>query len=220
MTKPSREQVLFALTFLWAVDHLWGWFVFNKYGIGISPVAILIVLASLIGMIQPRSSIPVHNALLVLFFVVALGPSQSTETVAFLLTILLSRITLGSPRPWGGAFIASGIYLFAGLNKLVSDEWRDGRIYSLGFAENLGLEWVVIYGTVGVEIGLALLLFLRLRVALVAIVVFHIAIALLVSSDIHHVYSLLVYGGIMFYLAFGSCRVTLRNLLTFIRGRA
>ena len=216
-----REKLLFVLTLLWGVDHLVGWFVYSKYGIGITALAVLVMAASLSGVFFPQLAPVALNALIIVFFVGLLGPAQSTMTFAFLLATLLGRLTLSEARPWGGAYIASGVYLFAGLNKMFSEDWQDGKIvgfYFPDFVLDLRINEVIAGATVFAEIGLALALFLRLRLALVGILALHVGIVLLVSTDPHHYFSLALYGGVMFHLAYWGSTLSIRNFVGFFRG--
>jgi len=92
-----------------------GWFVYGWYELGISAIASLTFLVSIGGLAWRRFSGMGHNLLVLLFFVAALGPSQSTMAVAFLLAVILSRVTKNGSNPWAGAYIAAGVYFFAGL---------------------------------------------------------------------------------------------------------
>ena len=222
VTVLLKEKLLFVLTLLWAVDHLVGWFVYPKYGIGITALAGLVIIGSVVGFFFPQLALMSLNCLALVFFVGLLGPAQSTMTFAFLLTTFLSRVTYGDAKPWAGAYIASGVYLFAGLNKAFSEDWTDGKIIGFYFPEfilNLEINGILAHATVAIELGLAVLLFFRLRVALVGIIVLHVGIVLFVSTDLHHVFSLSLYGAIMVHLAYWSSTLKIRNLILFFRGK-
>jgi len=101
----------------------------------------------------------------------------------------------------------------------VSEDWRDGKIVDFSFLSEWNLVSGVIYGSVAYELLLAILLILRLRISILAIVVFHLGIVVLVPSTIHHAFSLAVYGGIMAYMAYWACPITLSRLWDFLQGR-
>jgi len=222
VTLILREKLLFVLTLLWGVDHLVGWFVYPKYGIGITALAGLAIIGSIVGFLLPHLALISLNGLSLVFFVGLLGPTQSTMTFAFLLATLLVRVTYREPRPWAGAYIASAVYLFAGLNKAFSEDWMDGKIIGFYFPEfilNWEINGILARSTVAIELGLALLLFLRLRIAIVGIIALHVGIVLCVTANLYDVFSLGIYGAIMVHLAYWSSTLKLRNLILFFRGK-
>lgn len=209
--KRNTKFIVPALAYLWAVDHLVGWYAIGRYGLGISAIALLVICFASVALFPGLWRTGMNGCALA-FFVASLGPAQSTETVAFLFTVLLAK-NLDAGRPlWGAAFLGAGIYMFAGLNKASSEAWLGGLVYVPEAIQSTEFAWVYVYGAIIIEILLAFALIARLRLAVGGVIVFHSFIVLIVSSDLHHGFSLAIYGALMATLATWGCPVRLRDL--------
>lgn len=223
MMSDRRERLLFVLTLLWSAEHFASHLILSRYGIGISLLAPIIALASVLGLAYRSLSKFSLYAITPLLFVGLLGPAQSTMTLALLLAVILSLVSFRRPPPWAGAYLASAIYFFAGLNKLVSEVWWDGMYveqYLPQFIDATGLTLAVVIGTIVVEFVLALSLSLRLRASLALLAAFHLGIVVLVSTDLLHAFALAIYGAIMLYLSYEASMLKIKDLHRFLRGRS
>lgn len=105
--KRDAKFLVPILASLWAIDHLLGWYSLGRYGLGVTAADLLVSCFASLALLPGLWRTGMNGCALSLF-VAALGPAQSTMTVAFLLTFLLAKHLDAGRVLWGAAFIAAG----------------------------------------------------------------------------------------------------------------
>ena len=133
------------------------------------------------------------------FFILAIFVATSTMTVAFFYISLNLMFHRMYSKPLHIFFRPTMIciYLFAGLNKL-SPGFRSGEIL-LQYLPSALLPYSQLLSLLAIlcELSIAVLLFLNQPIARYLTLVLHLAILVLIPTDLLHFYSLAIYGTAM-----------------------
>ena len=136
-----------------------------------------------------------------------LGVAPSTLNAAYLWAFLAGFVA-PDLRHHAYRAVAATIYLFAGLNKVVSSTWRSGEIV----ATSLNTPWIDLSGiatelaflTVLAELGLVVLLAVRYRGTWILMLFLHLGILATVSVNTRTFWALVNYGLLMVWFGVGA----------------
>lgn len=130
-------------------------------------------------------------------FVGLVGPASSTETAFVMWTSLALALFVGVELAQACRVLVTVVYTFAAANKLFPT-FRSGEV--LERYTDLPAVELLAWAAIASEAALAVLMWRRWRHLPVAVVAFHVPVALLVGFDLRHTLSLLVYGAMMWWV--------------------
>lgn len=192
MSDRKTQRTIAVLSGLYGLDMI-----VAQYGSG-SRVLGSLLTVSLLALLRPASVDVVVRFQVVILFVSVMGPAESTMTVALFWASLASVALSDVERAYAFRLLASSIYGFAGLQKLLSAAWMRGDVFDVFFP---AFAVPPIPGIVAIaEVVLGTLVYVAPRRAIFAVILLHVGIVIFISTDVRHGMSLAVYGILMVVL--------------------